>query len=230
NSNAQSIAQGLAQNILDGKFNTISSSYILLALLSYGKDMQEKDAAIHITAIDSNNKSAALPPMAKFSADIKAFEIFSTGDSNGGNIYYSVVQKGFQKTVKEYANGLELSRQYLDAKGEPIKEVKIGDEITVRIRARIVNKGYGNYRLAITDLLPSCFEIVSDSPKGNFESFDIREDRANFYILASGAVGEITYTAKVVSRGQFNVPPIYACAMYEPSISAMTKASKIESK
>ncbi|MDR3049513.1 MAG: alpha-2-macroglobulin family protein [Elusimicrobiota bacterium] len=231
NPNAQNIAQGLVQTILDGKFNTISSSYALLALLSYGENAQTKDGGIKIFATDSNNKTAEMSlvqkvfPTTKFLSDVKSFEINSNGE---GNMYYCVVQKGFQKEVKEYAKGIELSRQYLDEKGEPIKEAKIGEEITVRIRARITNKG--EYRLAITDLLPSCFEIISDTRKGGFESSDMREDRANFYVLASGTVSEISYKVKVVSKGKFNIPPLYACAMYEPSISAMTKASKIESK
>ncbi|MCL2334871.1 MAG: MG2 domain-containing protein, partial [Endomicrobia bacterium] len=230
NPDAQAIADGLVQIIMDGKYNTISSAHILLALLSYGVSMEGKDAGITISAKGKDGKEKQLTlnadpfPYSKFSSDVSGFTVNSDADT--GRVYYSVIQQGFDRTLKEYANGLELMREYIDANGAVVKSAKLGDTLTARIRVK--NKSYDYVSLVIVDLLPAAFEIISGTQSGSFSSVDAREDRMIFFATVGKSITELTYQVKVVTKGAFTVPGVYAAAMYDPEISAQTKTGTIE--
>ena len=230
NAGAQSIADGLVQTILDGKYNTISSSNILLALLSYGSSFEGKDEYISAAQSDGKGKETTTTlnadpfPYLKFLPDTKEFLVNSKGSE--GRIYYSVIQQGFDKSVKEYSENIEITREYLNDNGTAIKSAELGENITVRVRVRAKAKNY--VTVAIVDLLPACFEIVSGSQKGAFDSSDAREDRMIFYASAGSNITELTYNVKAVTKGVFTVPGIYASGMYDPEVSALTKQSSIE--
>lgn len=230
NADANSIADGLVQTILDGKYNTVSSSHILLALLSYASSMEGKDEYLSISLSDAKGKeTAAMPetdpfPYINFSPDTKEFFVNSKDDA--GKIYYSVIQQGFDKSAKEYAKNLEITRDYIFENGDIVKSAEIGDNITVRIRIRAKSKNYAT--VAVVDLLPACFEIISGSQNGVYLSSDAREDRMVFYASAGPNICELTYKVKAVTKGSFTVPGVYASGMYDPEVSALTKQSSIE--
>lgn len=230
NPDAQSIADGLITVLSEGKFNTISSASTLLALLSYSKSEEGKDMNIKINAKDKDGKENELKlnadpfPYSKFSSGTDAFTILSNDEL--GKIYYSVLQQGFDKSAKEYAEGVEITRDYLDANGNAVKTANIGDTLTVRIRVRAKTKDA--VTLAIVDLLPACFEIISGTQSGSYESSDAREDRMIFYAAVYKNITELTYNVKVVTKGQFTVPGTFTAGLYDPDISALTKQSEIE--
>jgi alpha-2-macroglobulin len=100
--------------------------------------------------------------------------------------------------------------------------------------------------IAIQDLLPAGFEVALPSAtdnkmadNGNDESAlpawqdrlstggnwhsdyaDVREDRVLLYGNVNNQVSEYHYKIKANIAGMFTVPPIYAKAMYEPTIEA----------
>ncbi|MDR1695899.1 MAG: alpha-2-macroglobulin family protein [Endomicrobium sp.] len=229
NPDASAIAAGLVNTVLSGKYNTVSSSHILLALLSYGKDPENKDSAISISVKNSAGKETGLTltadpfPYSKFEPDAKEFIVNSAG---AGKIYYSIIQQGFDKTAKSYANGLEIAADYIDSNGASVKTAKLGDILTVRLRIRA--KSADSVSLAAVDMLPACFEIISGSQSGSFDSFEAREDRMIFYAQAGKNVTELAYKVKTVTKGKFTVPGTYACGMYDPEVSALTKQEKFE--
>jgi uncharacterized protein YfaS (alpha-2-macroglobulin family) len=230
NPDANSIADGLIKILSDGKFNTISSASTLLALLSYSHGEAGKDANIKVGEKNKNGKEKELSleadpfPYAKFDSSAELFTILSNEDL--GKIYYSIVQQGFDRTLKDYAQGVEISRDYLDSGGAVIKTANIGDTVTVRIRARTKSADY--LSAVIVDLLPACFEIASGSQRGPFASSDAREDRMVLYPTIYKNISEFFYTVKVVTKGSFTVPGIYIAGLYDTEVSAMTKQSKIE--
>ncbi|MCL1972412.1 MAG: alpha-2-macroglobulin family protein [Endomicrobia bacterium] len=230
NPDAQSIADGLIKVLADGKFNTISSAKTLLALLSFGKSEEGKDANIKISVKGKDGKERELSlnadpfPFSKFDSEANSFNI--SANENLGKIYYSVLQQGYDRTLKEYAEGVEISREYLDSNGVAIKSANVGDTITVRIRARTKSSDY--LTAVIVDLLPASFEIISGSQSGPFSSSDAREDRMVFYATIGKNISEFTYNVKVVTKGNFTIPGIYITGLYDTEISAMTKQSKIE--
>ncbi|MDR3113460.1 MAG: hypothetical protein LBU09_03710 [Endomicrobium sp.] len=232
NADAQSIADGLVEVILDGKYNTISAAQTLLALLSYGSSNAGLDANVSISSIDEAKKETSLTltqdpfPYCEFASNVNGFIINAPQVAGGTGLYYSNLQQGFDKTAKDYAKGLEISREYFDENGAQIKTASLGQVITVKIRVKTSLKDY--LSLAVVDLLPSCFEIISATQSGNYASSDAREDRMIFYPTVSKEVTELTYKVKTVTKGKFTVPGIFATAMYDPEISALGRQGKIE--
>jgi len=74
-----------------------------------------------------------------------------------------VNESGFDKKLpeKEIRNGLEIIREYVDLSGKPVKSVKLGDEIEVRLRFRAISRK-AVPDAAMVDLLPGGFEIVAE--------------------------------------------------------------------
>ena len=171
-------------------------------------------------------------------------------------LYYAVSESGYDQEVSaaEEHNGLEIMRSFLNAKGEAIDKAALGEEITVRLRIRAIGRDWLD-NIAIQDLLPAGFEAViqnpiadksgeesgdeesSDAPSwkdrlstgGNWtpQYADIREDRVLLYGSITNELAEYRYTLKATSAGIFNVPPVYAAAMYEPTVRARSGAGKI---
>ena len=80
-------------------------------------------------------------------------------------MWYVLTQSGFDRTVQPaaQAQGLEVLREVLDDAGKPITTLKLGQEVTVRLRVRALgSKAWGD--VAITDLLPGGFEAVLQPP------------------------------------------------------------------
>lgn len=201
-------------------------------------------------------QALALPqnfaPRAPFPLGTAALEFAGDG---GIPLYYAVSQSGFDLQVPqtEQRDGLEITRNYLDDDGNALDKIPLGAEITVSIRARAIGREYiGN--VAIVDLLPGGFEAVlqnaGSNEQGDAESegddnvarwqdrlktggnwtadyIDVREDRVLLYGTLSKNMAEYRYRAKATAAGVFNVPPVYAEAMYVPTIRAHSGADLV---
>ncbi len=231
--------------VADNRFNTLSASWTILALDAYAGNVGSAALGkLSIAEVDAKGqaKPLALPenlvPRVSFGASVAKLRF---GNDAGIQSYYAVTESGFDRTPPkaELRNGIEIIREYVDASGAPIKSVKLGDEVTVRVRLRAVDRDYVN-SLAIVDLLPGGFEPVLRTqaepqpgeqpaawvnPLGAggswaMEYADVREDRVVFYGTASRNLAEFTYRIKATNTGQFTVPPAYAESMYERGVQA----------
>jgi uncharacterized protein YfaS (alpha-2-macroglobulin family) len=174
--------------------------------------------------------------------------------SNGSTLpAWSVVsQAGYDRDIptKPIRNGLEITRDYTAAGGEPLGNITLGDEIEVHVKIRATgSKGMGN--IAVVDLLPGGFDPVQSlapqadpSAKGQDNSgsddstatpvptirvagstwrplyTDVREDRVVIYGTASPDVHEYIYRIKAGSSGKFIAPPVYGESMYDRRVQA----------
>ncbi len=81
------------------------------------------------------------------------------------------------------------------------------------------------------DLLPGCFEIVSQSVKGGnsyaVKAVEPREDRMIVHLDATPDLKEISYKVRVTARGKFILPAAAAQALYEADARASTAAGTI---
>jgi uncharacterized protein YfaS (alpha-2-macroglobulin family) len=254
------IFQTIAQGITENRYNTLSSGYLLLAYSAYvDAAPPELTAQLAITAIDQTGKKQVLPLPQNFAPRVGFPETTKTLHFSGPGsapLYYAVSESGYDQQVAtgEIRNGLEIMRAYLNAKGEPVDKVALGEEITVQLRIRAIDRDWVN-DIALQDLLPAGFEAViqdSDtSPESESEEpasdnsaswqdrlstggswtpqyADIREDRVVLYGNITNDLAEYRYTLKATSAGVFNVPPVYAQAMYEPTVRARSGAGKIK--
>jgi len=238
--------------VADNRFNTLSAAWTILALDAYAANVGNGALGkMSIAEIDARGqaKALALPdnlvPRVGFSPGMARLRFANEADLTS---YYAVTESGFDRAppATELKNGVEVIREYVDAKGNPLKSVKIGDEVMVRVRLRAVDRDYVP-NLAIVDLLPGGFEPVlqpqtapqegeqppaSTNPLGtrgnwNLEYADIREDRVVFYGTANRNAAEFSYRIKATNAGRFTVPPAYAESMYERGVQARSSAGSL---
>jgi len=227
----------LADPVMGGKYNTISAAEAILALDSYARVMKQNFAATDVEIdrmIGSASKKLELTPglypETTWTPDADAL-VFKKG--HGGNnsmpgLFYQITESGFDQAVvtTPLSEGIEVSREYQNKDGQVVTSAKLGEELTVVLRVRSVgDQDVPN--VAIEDLLPGGFEIVSESIHtgacsglGEMEYEDVREDRLLAFGSVSGTETEIKYRIKATDPGTYAVPPIQAEAMYHQKIRA----------
>lgn len=205
-----------------GNMNSISSAYSILALSAYRAD-KEADKNIRFSE-----------PGAVYDD----FAVFNFADLNSKTpvtlsapmpFYYTVTNQGFpsQLPSKNVANGIEVVKELQNADGDTIDKAALGEEVTVKLRVRSNRQEYVS-DVAVVDLIPGCFEIIPSSVQTNYlDSFEIREDRAVFYLTASRDMIEVSYKAKIIAKGDFIVPPTFASALYDWNIKANTMPARL---
>jgi uncharacterized protein YfaS (alpha-2-macroglobulin family) len=241
----------LVKPLQSGSFNTLSSSYAILALDDYANAMKAgPTGTFGVSEILAGGevKALALPaglfPEVGFASQAAKLR-FST--SGAVDAFYMVMESGFDKTPpgKPVKQGLEIEREYTDAQGKPIGKVKVGTEIEVHLKLRAIGSG-GVSNLAVVDLLPGGFEVVLSPPSGGANSSkwsppfgegkstwspdyaDVREDRVVFYGAADPSVKEFVYRIRAVNSGTFAVAPAFGESMYDRSVQATSLGGTIE--
>lgn len=165
-------ADRLAQLVIGNHYNTLTSSWTILALEAYAKATNTpKDAKVVVTAVDKEGKKSVLPmpdgffPVMAFEPQAKRIE-FDTGEAKVP-LFVAVTTAGFdlEGTREPEEKGVEVFRELTDDKGNEVSKVTVGDEVTVTLAVRGIKDERRN--LAIVDLLPGGFELVFDSFAGN---------------------------------------------------------------
>lgn len=226
----------LVQAIRLGRYNTLSSAYIILALEAYATAAGAQDARLSASQLlgDSTRSHLPLPeglfPRVGFSPAARELTFTSAGRFGG---FYAVVQSGFDRRprTQPIRRGLELFREYTDASGKPVTSVRLGDEIEARIRLRSLTRE-PQPQLAIVDMFPAGFEPMEmqghvAGSSWTPEHQDAREDRLVLYGMASTTVSEFRYALKATSVGRFTVPAVKAESMYDREVVASSRASMI---
>ena len=141
------------------------------------------------------------------------------------------------KTLVPQANGITLSREYLDEAGKPKSSFKVGDVALVRVTTALG----GDYEhFIVSEPLPAGFEPLnvrfktvgnagikqSQSSDTFREMHDDRVDFATEYSWKGGATYE--FMIRATTAGKFVRPPTVAERMYEPQINARTALDTIE--
>lgn len=153
--------------IAQGNYNTINSSYSILALTAMAERIPESPALkVTLTELLENGSSRPLTfqatrfPKAEYSEGATKIKI-----NNGAEraLFYSVTEGGFDKKApeKEAANGVEVTREFVNEAGNAVTDSKLGEEITVKLAVRAIKNPVWN--AAVVDLLPGGFEVVRDS-------------------------------------------------------------------
>ncbi len=86
--------------------------------------------------------------------------------------------------------------------------------------------------VAILDLLPGGFEVVSTSLQpgagvAGADYVEVREDRTVFFATIPPTTVEFRYQIKACNRGDFIVPPVFAESMYDRNTKARGLGGKI---
>jgi uncharacterized protein YfaS (alpha-2-macroglobulin family) len=244
------VLENLASRIDTNRYHSLSAGTTLLALNAYVAATHADTApqlAIRELLRDKTVRPLELPatlmPKVPFTDAAQALRFTSGTDLNA---FYLVNQSGFDRTPPREAivKGFEILREYTDASGHPLTQVKMGDQVDVHLKFRAVQEQATIADVALVDLLPGGFELViptgSDEPDGpcffcaaspattNLSYADPREDRVVFYGALTSDVQELVYRIKATNIGTYTIPPAYGEAMYDRSLLARSIAGKIE--
>jgi hypothetical protein len=225
----------LADFISAQRYNTLSASYAIQALSDYAVVQKEnlKTSGIVVMVGDKKlplsgkqNLKTTLPlDASEFKITNGKQPLFGFGGS-GEPFFYTLTKTGYSRSISNdpLSEGLEVERTYQTLEGNSIGAfVNIGDIIqaTIKIRA------YGDRRIknvALVDLLPGGFALeTEDDSEGStlFPEFvERREDRLIIFTDVAPHEQVFHYRLRAVSKGEFQVPPPYAEAMYDLSKKA----------
>ncbi|HSI13818.1 MAG TPA: MG2 domain-containing protein [Chthoniobacter sp.] len=222
----------------EGSFNTLSAAYAVLALKNYSHFLSMNTPQLGMAELAAKKETAlrmegsALLKRATFSANATALRFTARNPMKGMGAFYQVVEAGYDAALptQPVADGLEIFREFVDAKGAVTRTAALGEPITERLRIRSLKGEYTN--VAIVDLLPGGFEMAAGSLQpgvnvSGFDYVDVREDRVVFFGTVGPAVREVTYKIKPTNRGEFVVPPTFAESMYDRTVKARALAGKI---
>ena len=143
--------------------NSLSAAYTLLALDAFAKT-SAGTVKLGIAEIgkDGGRRALALPggamPKATVPATAARLEFSKEGPLR---VYYVVNESGFDRAqpAAEINQGIEIFREFVDAKGTPVTRVAVGQEFFVRLRLRATRRDRVP-QIAVVDLMPGGVEAV----------------------------------------------------------------------
>ncbi|HLS81730.1 MAG TPA: hypothetical protein VK025_10040, partial [Steroidobacter sp.] len=252
----------LAQRVTDGVYHSLSAGATLLALDAYASATDGVEGRFRTFEVLQDHSVRALPlpdetfPKSQFSERASALRFLIDSDINA---YYLIEQTGFDRTPPTEAirQGLEVVRAYTDENGAPLANIRMGDEVYVRLKFRTLDKDFLQ-NIALVDLLPGGFELVvpreeahtpfleagedadatqrgtgwrcqicAGPPNMQLQYADMREDRVVFYVSAGRDMSEIVYRIKATNVGEYVVPPAYGEALYDRSVMGRSAAKRV---
>ncbi len=230
------LATAMFGEVNDGRYVSLSAALAVRALLDMGRTEASLPAGVGLrcTAMQPGFEAAEAGPeildglLTLSVPGCAAYRLEAPASSP--RLYWEVSSQGFDRRPPDaaVAQGLEVTRVYLDAEGRPVTRARQGDLITVSITAR--SHGGPVTDAVVVDLLPGGFEhVLKHAPSagagdGAGTHADRREDRVVFYGPLSGEPRVMSYTVRAVSRGTFTLPPVQAEAMYNRTLHANSEA------
>jgi uncharacterized protein YfaS (alpha-2-macroglobulin family) len=159
----KSALEGIAATINGNRETSLSASATLLALDAYAKSAASK-VKFGISSIGSDGREQPLAltagAMPKAAVPEGSAKVRFNKDGPAP-AYYSLNESGFDRNppATDVSQGLDIIHEFLDAKGNPLTRVNVGQEFLVRIRLRSVKLDRVS-QVAVVDLLPGGMEPV----------------------------------------------------------------------
>jgi uncharacterized protein YfaS (alpha-2-macroglobulin family) len=255
------VLEGIGTAISGNKVSSLSAAYTLLALDAYA-NVATATGKLGMSEIakDGKEKALTLPagvmPRVNVAENVAKLQFAKEGPLPA---YYSLDQSGFERNMPaaETNQGIEIIREFLDLKSNPITRAKVGEEFLVRLRLRATQRDRLP-QLAVVDLLPGGVEAVlelrppadSSTPnadpattgaaagalpiglpdKSNWtpQYVDVRDDRLVLYGDATKDAGTFVYRVRATNAGVFQSPPAFAEGMYDRTVTGLGLAGKLE--
>jgi uncharacterized repeat protein (TIGR01451 family) len=158
----------IANFIGEGSYNTLSSSYAIMAFSDYAAASTAQVAAQ--LSISQQDNTQAYVPLALTGEQVKRAKLnlaqaavkFAGGGDLG--LFYQMATDGYDKIkpVQPVEDGMEISRRYLNADNAVVKQAALGDVLQVVVTLR-AHGSEDRPNIAVVDLLPAGFEVVPES-------------------------------------------------------------------
>jgi uncharacterized protein YfaS (alpha-2-macroglobulin family) len=153
----------LVEPLRTNEYNTLSAALIVLALDAHSDGAgNAKPPTLQAAPVQGQARQIGV------TQGVVTAGTFGRGDarlwvtpSDATPVWYVLTQSGYDRNQlpAQESQGLEVTREYLDAAGKPVTTMKLGEEVTVRVRLRALG-GKSEGDIAISDLLPGGFEAV----------------------------------------------------------------------
>ncbi len=153
----------MAKAVSGNGASSLSAAYTLLALDAFASTAATTTTlGVSEVGKDGRERALALPdgaiPKVSIAETAAKVQFSRRGQAPA---YFVVAESGFDRNppVAALSQGVEIAREFVDAKGSPITRVTVGDEFFVRLRVRATNRDRLP-QIAIVDLLPGGVEPV----------------------------------------------------------------------
>jgi len=169
----------------------------------------------------------------------KKVEIRTQGS---GDLYYYCETQGIPtgNTFKEEDSYLKVRKTFYDTKGNEISDghFKQNELVVVKVSVQSLDNNTID-NVAITDVIPACFEIENPrlNPEREFswikdkaepDYLDIRDDRVTYFTNVSSNKEDYYYLVRVVAKGKYVMGPVAADAMYDGSYHSYNGSGHVE--
>ncbi len=159
-----------------------------------------------------------------------------------GEVYYYCETQGIPagNKFKEEDSYLKVRKTFYNTKGEEIADghFKQNQLIVVKVSVESLDNNEVD-NVAITDVIPACFEIENPrlNPEREFswiknkaeaDFMDIRDDRVTYFTNVSANKQDYYYLARVVAKGKYVMGPVAADAMYDGSYHSYNGSGHVE--
>jgi len=165
----------------------------------------------------------------------------SISTSGNGQLFYFMETEGLPLSMKTEAEDrvLKVRRKLYSPEGKPVNPEQINQNDLIVIALTVsVTDNIAVDNVAITDLLPSGFEIenprltaereltwVADKTQADY--MDIRDDRITYFTNATIKPKTFYYMVRAVNRGTFVQGAVAADAMYNGQYYSYSGAGKV---
>lgn len=228
NAQITQIARKLSVDVKKSRWlSTQDRSFALLALGKMSRQNMNSNITGTITCgTESVGKYNNSDFVSTQNLNNKPITITKTGS---GKLYYFYQTEGISRTgiVADQDKYLMVRKNFFDRFGKPIT----GDEfeqnalIVVKISVATADKSTIP-NVAVTDMLPACFEIENPRLTADREYLwtkdraipdflDMRDDRITMFTTVTGYIKNFYYLVRVVSKGTYKMGPVSADAMYD---------------
>lgn len=163
-----SMLDTIVSQVQAGAYDSLSAATTLLALDAYATATNAVASAgppkfgIQATLADKSTHSLTVP-MGLFPAVDLVADTVSVNFTSDAAVrsFYLVNQSGFDRSpiTPILMQGLEITREFLNSAGKAIDHAKVGDEVTVHIKFRSIDRESIDDAVLV-DLLPGGFDLV----------------------------------------------------------------------
>ncbi len=230
---AMDIAQEVADAVSGGWHSTQEAAFISCAMSDLASKVGTGSINAEVTQGDNTVTIKTAKSIGRAAVDTEngGIEISNKTD---GSIFATLVTTavpGSGDKAEAKSSGISLKVSYTGENGKVLnpRDIRQGTDFTVTITVGNTSGSKDYTNLALTDVLPSGWEIVGDrilngeSAGTVYRYRDIRDDRVIwFFDLAKGAAKTFRIKARASYQGEFILPAVKCEAMYDPKVSANT--------
>jgi uncharacterized protein YfaS (alpha-2-macroglobulin family) len=225
--------------------STQENAWALIALGKYSQNANNSTADVTLT-IDGA-KAAELPSgqvTVVLHKDISNHKV-QVSSSGQGIVYYYYETQGIPtgQSFKEEDSYLKVRKTFYTNSGSVINDLNSVQQdqlLVVELTLSSTDNSYVN-NIAVTDILPACFEI--ENPRINPERemdwiknkaepdyMDIRDDRITLFVNATPSDQHYYYMVRAVAKGKYVMGPVGADAMYDDTYHSYNGAGFVTVK